>query len=70
LALLGSYTPDATVAGVHPVSVLILARYLGGLRLIRTAGTRPMWQAVGTTETRPDVPQPHCSLDRHGQTWL
>lgn len=70
LALLASYTPDVTVAGVHPISVLILACYLGGLRLIRTAGTRPMWQAVGTTETRPDVPQPHGSLDRHSMTWL
>ena len=70
LALLASYSPDVTVAGIHPVSVLILACYLGGLRLIRTAGTRPMRQAVSTTETRPDVPQRHGSLDRHGLPWL
>ncbi|GAB3974410.1 cation transporter [Plantactinospora veratri] len=66
LALLGSYSPNVTVGGIHPISVVIVACYLGGLRLIRTAGTRPMWQAVGTKETQPDVPQDHGALDRHG----
>jgi cation:H+ antiporter len=66
LTLLGTFTPDVTVGGVHPVSIVIVACYLGGLRLIRTAGTRPMWNPVGTSETRPDVPQEHGSLDRHG----
>ncbi|MEV4760807.1 cation transporter [Micromonospora sp. NPDC049559] len=70
LALLGSYSPNVTVGGVHPVSVVIVACYLGGLHLIRTAGTRPMWQAVGTTETRPDLPDDHGALDRHGLAWL
>ncbi|MFY1669721.1 sodium:calcium antiporter [Plantactinospora sp. WMMB334] len=65
LALLGSYSPDVTVGGIHPVSIALVACYLGGLRLIRTAGTRPMWQAVGTTETRPDVPQEHGVLDNY-----
>jgi cation:H+ antiporter len=70
LALLASFSPDVTVVGVHPVSVLIIAGYLGGLRLVHTAVTRPMWQAVGTVETRPDVPQSHGSLDQHGLGWL
>jgi cation:H+ antiporter len=70
LALLGTYSPEVTIAGVHPVSALIVACYFGGLWLIRTTGTRPMWQAVSTTETRADVPQSHGSLDRHGLGWL
>ncbi|MEO3924269.1 cation transporter [Micromonosporaceae bacterium B7E4] len=70
LALLGSYSPNVTIGGVHPVSVAIVACYLGGLRLIRTAGTRPMWQAVGTKETQPDVPQDHGALDKHGMGTL
>jgi cation:H+ antiporter len=70
LALLGSFSPDVTIAGVHPVSALIVAGYLGGLWLVRTTGTRPMWRAVSTAETRPDVPQSHGSLDRHGLGWL
>jgi cation:H+ antiporter len=72
LTLLGSFTPDVTVGGLHPVSIVIVACYLGGLRLIRTAGTRPMWNPVATTETRPDVPQEHGVLDGHGlpSLWL
>lgn len=70
LALLGSYSPNVTIAGIHPVSVAIVGCYLGGLRLIRRAGAEPMWQAVGTTETRPDLPQDHGTLDRHRTTWL
>lgn len=64
LALLGSYSPNVTIAGIHPISVVLVACYLGGLRLIRTAGTEPMWEAVGTAETRPDVPAEHGSLDQ------
>lgn len=70
LALLGSFTPDVTVWGIHPISVVLVACYLGGLRLIRTAGTRPMWNPVGTAETRPDVPQEHGVLDRQATSVL
>jgi cation:H+ antiporter len=70
LALLGSFSPNVTLAGVHPVSVAILACYLGGLRLVRTAGAEPLWQAVTTSETRPDVPQPHGPLDLRSPRWL
>jgi cation:H+ antiporter len=70
LALLASFTPDVTVGGVHPVSVLILGCYLTGLRLIRAAGDQPMWQAVVTSETRADVPQDHGLLGRHSLAWL
>ncbi|MGI5211414.1 sodium:calcium antiporter [Plantactinospora sp. CA-290183] len=70
LALLGSFTPDVTLCGVHPISVVIVACYLGGLQLVRRAGAEPMWQAVGTTETRPDVPDEHGDLDRRGAGWL
>lgn len=70
LALIGSYTPNVTLGGIHPISIVIVGCYIGGLRLIRTAGAQPMWQAVGTTETRPDVPEDHGSLDGHGSAWL
>nr|MDT0657698.1 cation transporter [Micromonospora sp. DSM 115978] len=70
LALLGTFAPRITVAGVHPVSAILVGCYLGGLRLIRATGTRPMWEAVQTPETRPDLPREHGALDRHGQAWL
>jgi cation:H+ antiporter len=63
LALLGTFSPDVTVAGLHPVSVAIVACYVGGLRLVRTAGAAPLWEAVTTSETRPDVPEEHGRLD-------
>ncbi|KAB8162155.1 cation transporter [Streptomyces sp. 3MP-14] len=56
LALMGSFSPDVTVAGVHPVSVVMVAFYWGGLRLISDR-SRPMWVAVRTTNTVPDRPQ-------------
>ncbi|WP_245976353.1 sodium:calcium antiporter [Amycolatopsis palatopharyngis] len=54
-ALLGSFSPEVTVLGVHPVSVVMVALYLGGLRLIR-AQEEPMWRAVTTKDTREDQP--------------
>ncbi|HEX2774636.1 MAG TPA: cation transporter [Micromonosporaceae bacterium] len=70
LALLGTFSPNVTVAGLHPVSVAILACYVGGLRLVRTAGAAPLWEAVTTSETRPDVPEKHGPLDLHSPRWL
>ncbi|MEV2236783.1 cation transporter [Micromonospora sp. NPDC049891] len=70
LALLGSFAPGATVAGLHPVSYALVGCYLGGLHLIRRAGASPPWQAVATTETLPDVPHEHGDLDRRRAAWL
>ncbi|MFC7550378.1 sodium:calcium antiporter [Plantactinospora sp. GCM10030261] len=70
LALLGSFAPDGVLGGLHPVSYLMIGCYLGGLHLVRRAGTRPLWRAVATAETLPDVPNEHGPLDRHGQAWL
>ncbi|MDM4722287.1 cation transporter [Micromonospora sp. WMMA1363] len=70
LALLGSYAPDVTLGGVHPISLAIVGAYLGGLHLIRRSGASPLWQAVATTETLPDVPHDHGRLDRSSSTAL
>ncbi|MER7459948.1 cation transporter [Micromonospora sp. NPDC126480] len=70
LALLGSYAPEVTLAGLHPASFAMVAAYLGGLHLIRRSGASPLWQAVATTETLPDVPHDHGSLDRTSTTRL
>jgi cation:H+ antiporter len=70
LALLGTFAPEKTIAGIDPVSVAMVGCYLGGLRLIRTAGAKPLWQAVDTAETRRDVPRAHGALDRRAPAWL
>ncbi|MDG4810077.1 cation transporter [Micromonospora sp. WMMD1120] len=70
LALLASYIPETSVAGVNPMSVVLVASYVGGLVLIRRAGAQPMWQAIATAETRPDVPHDENALNQHPPEWL
>ncbi len=48
--------PEVAVYGVHPVSILLLLAYAGGLRLISRAQAAPMWLPRRTAETREDVP--------------
>lgn len=54
-ALLASFSPDVTVLGLHPASLVMVALYLGGLKLIREQ-KQPMWRAVATRDTRADQP--------------
>ncbi|WP_088997844.1 sodium:calcium antiporter [Micromonospora echinaurantiaca] len=70
LALLASYVPETTIAGVDPMSAVLVAAYVGGLVLIRRAGAQPMWQAIATAETRPDVPHNENPLNRRPPGWL
>ncbi|MDG4766350.1 cation transporter [Solwaraspora sp. WMMD406] len=64
LALVGTYTPDGTLLGIHPVSVVMVGCYVGGVMIIHSTDGTPYWQAVDTTETRPDRPAGHGGLDR------
>lgn len=57
-ALMSSFTPGATVLGVHPGSLAMVGLYAAGLRLIGRAHT-PMWTAVPTRDTLPDEPEDH-----------
>lgn len=58
LALMGSFVPDIEVWSVHPVSVVMVVAYLGGLQLIRSQNAEPMWEAVQTAETVVDEIDP------------
>lgn len=49
--LFASGTPDVTVLGVHPASILLVATYLYGLRMARQERDNPMWQPTATDET-------------------
>lgn len=46
--------PQVTVWGVHPASVLLIATYVLGLRLVSRARTEPMWTPRLTRETKQD----------------
>ena len=44
--------PDVTVWGVHPSTILILAGYLFGLRIVSRTQAAPMWGPEPTPETQ------------------
>lgn len=46
LVVLAAYVPPVTVAAIHPMSVVLVGMYVGGLVLIRRTSDRPMWEAV------------------------
>ncbi len=56
LALMAAFSPSVTFLGLHPASAVMVAFYIGGLRLINNYGA-PMWRAVRTEDTLPDVPE-------------
>jgi len=56
LVVLAAFVPPVTVAAVHPMSVVIVAAYAGGLLLVRRGSDDPMWRAVRTHATRKDRP--------------
>ncbi|EHR60412.1 sodium:calcium antiporter [Saccharomonospora cyanea] len=68
-ALLGAFSPDVTVLGVHPVSPIMVAFYLGGLKLVQ-GRSRPMWLAVSTRETRIDRPDEYDPFGRRSTASL
>ncbi|GAA2411342.1 cation transporter [Streptomyces glaucosporus] len=65
VALMASFSPEVTLWGVHPASAVMIALYWGGIRLIREQG-EPMWHAVRTRETLPDVPEEEQAPGRGG----
>ncbi len=49
--------PDVTLLGVHPVSIILVVVYVGGLIAVRRVREAPMWHPVRTRETKPDEPE-------------
>lgn len=68
-ALLGTFSPDSTVLGVHPVSPLMVVFYLGGLKLIRDR-REPMWRPVPTRETGRVQPEEESDFGARSTTSL
>lgn len=54
IPLVAASSQPITVWGIHPASLLLIAAYCFGLRLITKAQTEPMWQATNTSESRFD----------------
>jgi cation:H+ antiporter len=64
LPVLAFTLPAMAIWGIHPVSILMAAAYLYGLRLSRQVRDAPMWQPVETPETRHDEPEDAGERDR------
>jgi len=56
LPLAAFVLPEVTVFAVHPVSVVLVLIYLGGMQAARRVREEPMWRPVRTRETREDAP--------------
>lgn len=50
--LIATALPPVTVLGVSPATPLLLVGYLFGLKLLRSAGTEPMWRPEATSDTQ------------------
>jgi cation:H+ antiporter len=48
--------PPTSVLAIHPGTLVLVAVYAYGLRLVAETGDAPMWKAVETEETRADHP--------------
>lgn len=67
LAATGS--PDVTVAGVHPATIVLIAMYGYGLVLAQRARRSPMWSARETDETVVDEPEPDSGDRTTSSLW-
>ena len=67
--MLGRFSPEWTVVGIHPATILLFAIYFFGLRLVRKTQANPMWAPARTSETRVDEPDPDSSDRSTRRLW-
>lgn len=70
LILVAMTTPEVSVWGVHPVSILLLIAYVAGLRLVSAAHQRPMWLPEQTEETRSETPRVRLRFAGMSRLWI
>lgn len=69
--LAAANSPDVTIWGVHPASIVMLAGYAYGVRLMQSAKTTPMWLPRTTRKEQQDgAPEPEGSKDKSRQRLL
>ncbi len=63
-------TPEVTLLGVHPVTVLLLVVYAYGMRMAKQERDNPMWEPIETEETVVDDPEEEVESERTmSQLW-
>jgi len=69
--LLAMTGPEIAFLGVHPVTPLLFAAYLAGMRVARQTRDEPMWRPRQTDDTREDTPeQESFEGPKTGTLWL
>ncbi|MCF7698500.1 sodium:calcium antiporter [Loktanella sp. M215] len=56
--------PAVSIFGLHPVSLIMFAAYLGGMKIASTVVDQPMWRPVQTDATRADTPDDPDAADK------
>lgn len=57
MILLGPSLPDVTLAGVHPLTAVLLLVYVYGTGIVHGMRRHPMWRPTQTAATRGDEPE-------------
>lgn len=70
LMLVGTFGPNVTLLGIHPVTPLLLAAYLLAMRMVYRSKDRPMWRPHMTAQTSLDVAkEKRRGLSQQGALW-
>ena len=69
VVLAGAGSPDVTLWGIHPATVILVAVYGYGLVLARRANEDPMWQPLHTDQTVEDEPDEEGSGASTRRLW-
>jgi len=70
IILVGMTTPEVTLFGLHPISLILPAAYVYGLRLVSQTHAEPMWKPRRTAETREDPPAARRQFSGMAGLWL
>ncbi|MDX1635030.1 MAG: sodium:calcium antiporter [Marinobacter sp.] len=70
LILLAPQLPAVTIWGVHPLTPVLIATYVWGIRLVRGAKLYPMWRPSQTRETREDTPDDTSAMPALPRLWV
>lgn len=70
IPLMAMSGPQITFLAVHPASLLMIAGYVFGLRMVRRTELEPMWGATRTPETRLEQPDEEESGQSTTSLWV
>lgn len=70
MPLLAMAGPNLSVFGIHPVSVILIAVYVFGLRLVSSAQMTPMWEPKLTAYTRIEQPDVDAKNLNSTRLWI